>query len=104
MVSDTGLPPRRPPKVAEIDRELQFRALRAYCGRKRLSSPAPACGARARLEDAAEMAKLRLGMIGTGVAARRLYLPAFERLGRRLEIVACTNRTRSKAEQYAKLA
>ena len=50
------------------------------------------------------MAKLRLGMIGTGVAARRLYLPAFERLGRRLEIVACTNRTRSKAEQYAKLA
>jgi predicted dehydrogenase len=50
------------------------------------------------------MAKLRLGMIGTGVAARRLYLPAFERLGKKLEIVACTNRTRQKAEQYAKLA
>ena len=43
-------------------------------------------------------------MIGTGVAARRLYLPAFERLGKKLEIVACTNRTRRKAEQYAKLA
>jgi predicted dehydrogenase len=50
------------------------------------------------------MAKLRLGMIGTGVAARRLYLPAFERLGKKLEIVACTNRTRRKAEQYARLA
>jgi len=50
------------------------------------------------------MAKLRLGMIGTGEAARRLYLPAFERLGRKLEIVACSNRTRRKAEQYARLA
>src|SRR5688572_27282868 len=28
------------------------------------------------------MAKVRLGMIGTGVAARRLYLPAFQRLGK----------------------
>ena len=44
------------------------------------------------------MAKLRLGMIGTGVAANRLYLPAFQRLGRKLELVACTNRTRKKAE------
>ena len=50
------------------------------------------------------MAKLRLGLIGTGVAARRLYLPAFQRLGRKLQLVACTNRTRRKAEQYAKLA
>lgn len=48
--------------------------------------------------------KLRLGMIGTGVAARKLYLPALERLGKKLEIVACTNRTRKKAEQYARLA
>jgi len=50
------------------------------------------------------MAKLRLGMIGTGVAARRLYLPAFQRLEKKIEIVACTNRTRRKAEAYAKLA
>src|SRR5688572_26646067 len=50
------------------------------------------------------MAKLRLGMIGTGVAAQRLYLPAFQRLGRKLELVACTNRTRKKAEAYATLA
>ena len=48
--------------------------------------------------------KLRLGMIGTGVAARKLYLPAFERLHRKLEVVACTNRTRKKAEEYARLA
>jgi predicted dehydrogenase len=50
------------------------------------------------------MAKLRLGLIGTGVAARRLYLPAFQRMGRKLELVACTNRTRRKAVEYAKLA
>jgi len=50
------------------------------------------------------MAKLRLGMIGTGVAARRLYLPALQRLGKKIEVVACTNRTRRKAEDYARLA
>lgn len=49
-------------------------------------------------------AKLRLGLIGTGVAARELYLPAFQRLSKRLEVVACTNRTRAKAEGYARLA
>ncbi len=48
--------------------------------------------------------KLRLGIIGTGVAARELYLPAFEELSDRIELVACTNRTRSKAEDYARLA
>ena len=43
-------------------------------------------------------------MIGTGVAARRLYLPALQRLEKKLELVACTHRTRKKAEHYAKLA
>jgi predicted dehydrogenase len=43
-------------------------------------------------------------MIGTGVAARKLYLPALTALGKRIEIVACTNRTRKKAEAYARLA
>jgi predicted dehydrogenase len=43
-------------------------------------------------------------MIGTGVAARNLYLPAFAALGKKIEIVACTNRTRKKAEAYARLA
>lgn len=48
--------------------------------------------------------KLRLGLLGTGVAARKLYLPAFEKLGRRIELVACANRRRAKAEDYARLA
>src|SRR3954469_5437682 len=50
------------------------------------------------------MAKLRLGMIGTGVAARQLYLPALQRLQNKIEVVACVNRTRKKAEEYARLA
>lgn len=50
------------------------------------------------------MAKLRLGMIGTGVAARQLYLPALQRLQKKIEVVACVNRTRKKAEEYARLA
>jgi predicted dehydrogenase len=45
--------------------------------------------------------KLQLGLIGTGYAPRLLYLPAFRELGHRLDLVACTNRTRSKAEEYA---
>jgi predicted dehydrogenase len=48
--------------------------------------------------------KLRLGIVGTGVAARELYLPAFRKLSRSIELTACCNRTRSKAEDYAKLA
>lgn len=47
-------------------------------------------------------APLRLGLLGTGVAAWRLYKSAFEGSSRRLELVACSNRTRSKAEKYAK--
>ena len=50
------------------------------------------------------MKKLRLGLLGTGIAAERLYLPAFKQLGHRLELVACANRTRKKAERYAKMA
>jgi predicted dehydrogenase len=49
-------------------------------------------------------AKLRLGLIGTGVAANQLYLPAFRALEKRLELCACTNRTRKKAEAYARRA
>jgi predicted dehydrogenase len=44
---------------------------------------------------------LKLGLIGTGMAPRHLYLPAFRELGRRIDLVACTNRTRAKAEEYA---
>jgi predicted dehydrogenase len=50
------------------------------------------------------MKKLRLGLLGTGIAAEKLYLPAFRELGERIELVACANRTRKKAERYARLA
>ncbi|MBP1619795.1 MAG: oxidoreductase domain protein [Acidobacteria bacterium] len=48
--------------------------------------------------------KLRLGLLGTGVAARELYLPAFERLRDRIEFVACASRRRSRALAFARLA
>jgi predicted dehydrogenase len=50
------------------------------------------------------MTKLRLGLLGTGIAPRKLYLPALERIKRRVEVVACANRTKKKAVEYAKLA
>jgi len=50
------------------------------------------------------MSPLRLGLLGTGVAAEKLYLPAFLELRGRVEVVACANRTRKKAERYARLA
>lgn len=51
----------------------------------------------------AVMAKvLRLGLLGTGVAARELYAPAFAALEGKVKVVACANRTRAKAERYAK--
>lgn len=50
------------------------------------------------------MKKLRLGLLGTGIAPRKLYLPAFEQVKGRVELVACANRTRKKAVEYAKLA
>jgi predicted dehydrogenase len=49
------------------------------------------------------MAKVfRLGLVGTGVAARELYAPALAELEGRVRVVACANRTRAKAERYAK--
>ena len=50
------------------------------------------------------MKKLRLGLLGTGLAADMLYLPAFKALKHRIDLVACCNRTRSKAERFAKKA
>src|SRR5512133_32712 len=46
---------------------------------------------------------LRLGLIGTGVAARELYLPAFKELKGKVQVVACANRRRDKAEAFARL-
>lgn len=45
--------------------------------------------------------KLRLGLVGTGLAPRLLYLPAFRALSHRIDLVSCANRTRAKAEEYA---
>jgi predicted dehydrogenase len=50
------------------------------------------------------MKKLRLALLGTGIAPRKLYLPAFEQVKGRVELVACANRTKKKALDYAKLA
>lgn len=47
---------------------------------------------------------LRLGLLGTGVAARQLYLPAFRALSRRVQVVACASRGRASAEAFAALA
>ena len=47
---------------------------------------------------------VKLGLVGTGLAAELLYLPAWKRLADRIEVVACTNRTRSKAVRFAKIA
>jgi predicted dehydrogenase len=47
--------------------------------------------------------KLRLGLIGTGVAAHRLYVPALKESAH-VELVACTNRTRRKAVEFARVA
>jgi len=48
--------------------------------------------------------RLRLGLLGTGVAARTLYLPAFRRLADRVDVVACAARHRASAAAYARLA
>src|SRR5687768_16443482 len=50
------------------------------------------------------MRRLRLGIIGTGIAANDLYFPWLEKLRSRIEIVAVANRRRSKAVLFAKRA
>jgi predicted dehydrogenase len=50
------------------------------------------------------MKRLRLGIIGTGIAARDLYWPQLRLLKSRIEIVAVANRRRAKAEAFARLA
>ncbi len=47
--------------------------------------------------------KLRLAILGTGLAAKLLYVPALKALHNRIEVVACANRRRQKAEHFAKL-
>lgn len=48
------------------------------------------------------MKKIRLGVIGTGLAWERLHYPAVKELGEKFEIVALANRTKKDAEEFAK--
>jgi predicted dehydrogenase len=50
------------------------------------------------------MKTLRLGIIGTGIAANQLYLPELERLRSKIEVVAVANRRKAKARSFAKRA
>ena len=47
------------------------------------------------------MNKIRLGIIGTGMALERLHWPALQQLQDKYEIRALCNRTREKAEKFA---
>lgn len=49
------------------------------------------------------MEKLRLAIIGCGIAARELHLPALKKLNDRIEIVALASRTREKAERLSQM-
>lgn len=47
------------------------------------------------------MKKIRLGVIGTGLAWERLHYPALKELSDKYEIVALANRTKKDAEEFA---
>lgn len=47
---------------------------------------------------------IRLGIIGTGLAAKKIHWPVLARMPERFEVVAFSNRTRSTAEEFADLA
>ena len=48
--------------------------------------------------------KIRLGIIGTGLAVKKLHWPALVKLPDRFVVVAFANRTRATAEEFAALA
>jgi len=48
------------------------------------------------------MKKIRLGVIGTGLAWERLHYPAIQELADKYEIVALANRTKKDAEDFAR--
>ncbi|MGK9367333.1 Gfo/Idh/MocA family protein [Melioribacter sp. Ez-97] len=49
------------------------------------------------------MKKIRLGIIGCGIAAKELHLPAIKKHKDKFEIVAACNRTEKKAKEYSRL-
>jgi predicted dehydrogenase len=48
--------------------------------------------------------RVRLGIIGTGLAVKKLHWPALVRMGDRFVVVGFANRTRATAEEFAALA
>ena len=50
------------------------------------------------------MKKLKLGIIGTGIATTDLYWPQLKQLKSKIEITAVANRRIAKAQKFAKLA
>ena len=49
------------------------------------------------------MNPIKLGIIGTGIAAKDLHLPALQKLKDKFEIVAVCNHTEKKAKEFSKL-
>lgn len=47
--------------------------------------------------------KIKLGIIGTGLAAKILHLPALKRLSEKFEIAAICNHTEKKAKEFSEL-
>jgi len=47
------------------------------------------------------MKKIKLGIIGTGLAAKNLHLPALKKLKNKFEIVAVCNHTEKKAKDFS---
>lgn len=50
------------------------------------------------------MKRLRLGIIGTGIASTDLYLPELEQLRSKIDLVAVANRRKHKARAFARRA
>lgn len=49
------------------------------------------------------MKKIKLGIIGCGIAAKELHLPAIKKLSNKFEITAVCNHTEKKAVEFSKL-
>ncbi len=49
------------------------------------------------------MKRIKLGIIGTGLAAKDLHLPALQKLKDTFEIVSVSNHTEKKAKEFSKL-
>lgn len=49
------------------------------------------------------MKKVKLGIIGTGLAAKNLHIPVLKKLKEKFEIVAVANRSEKKGREFSKL-